>query len=119
MQLTSALDFGAYPSGSPRHPSYPAMHSAASSSSLWLAVVMNLTPEQVAETRRLDWAVSRFRTVAGVHYDTDNRAGLAIGQEVIAQQLPAFLQTFGADPAAVQEKIARSRFDWYAYTGFE
>merc|ERR1719263_2153745 len=33
MNLTSAADFTAYPEGSPRHPSYPAMHSAASSAS--------------------------------------------------------------------------------------
>jgi len=119
MQLTSAADFTAYPEGSPRHPSYPAMHSAASSSSLWLAVVMDLTDAQIAEARRVDWAVSRFRTFAGVHYDSDNRAGLALGQEVIARELASFLQTFGADAAAVEAKIARYRFDWFSYTGFE
>ena len=37
----------------------------------------------------------------------------------MARELPAFLQTFGADPAAVAAKIAQYRFDWFSYTGFE
>lgn len=119
MQLASQTAFTAYPEGSPRHPSYPAMHSAASTSSLWLPVVMDLTDAQVAETRRIDWAVSRFRTFAGVHYDSDNRAGLTIGQEVIARELPRFLTQFGADRDVVAAKIARYRIDWWSYTGFE
>merc|ERR1719189_2443768 len=107
MNLTPphCYDFTAYTdSGSPKHPSYPAMHSAASSASLWLPVVMKLTDEQVAEARRVDWAVSRFRTVAGVHYDSDNRAGLTIGQAMVAAALPEFLTEFGANKSVVEEK---------------
>jgi hypothetical protein len=117
MKLTKAEDFTAYQEGSPRHPSWPAMHSAASSSSLYMAVVMDLKPEQIAEARRLDYAVATFRSAAGVHYDTDNRAGLALGQEVIAQQLPEMLAEYGADPDAVRAKIEKVRHDWYAYEG--
>ena len=109
----------AYPEGSPRHPSSPAMHSAASSAALWVAVMMDLSRAQLADARRLDWAVSRFRTLAGVHYDSDNRVGLSIGQEVIARRLPDFLAQFGADRDAVRRKIEQVRTDWSTYTGFE
>ena len=119
MTLVSATDFTAYPEGSPRHPSYPAMHSAASSAALWVAVMMDLSRAQLADARRLDWAVSRFRTLAGVHYDSDNRVGLSIGQEVIARRLPDFLAQFGADRDAVRRKIEQVRTDWSTYTGFE
>lgn len=120
MQLSSAEGFTAYSEGSPRHPSFPAMHSAASSSSLWLPIVMDLSAEQLQEARRLDWAVSRFRTVAGVHYDSDNRAGLMLGQQVVAKELPAFLfELFGSqiDRRRLEEKIVRHRFDWWGYQG--
>ena len=93
------------------------MHSAASCASLYLAVLLDLTPEQIAETRRVDYCVATFRSLAGVHYDTDNRAGLALGQEVIARQLPDLLKRFGADPNAVRAKIDRVRHDWNTYQG--
>jgi hypothetical protein len=115
MSLSKAEDFTAYGEGAPNHPSWPAMHSAASSSSLYMAVVMDLSPQQIAEARRMDYAVATFRSAAGVHYDTDNRAGLALGQEVVARQLPEFLAQYGADPDAVRAKIERVRHDWYAY----
>ena len=47
----------AYLEGSPTHPSWPAMHSAASTSAMWLGVVMNLTDRQWCETKKMDWAV--------------------------------------------------------------
>ena len=75
---------------------------------------MDLTPEQLAEARKLDYAVAHF-DMAGVHYETDNRAGLALGQEVIAKQLPEYLAQFGADPEAVKAKIEKVRHDWYEY----
>jgi len=115
LEMTRPEDFTAYEEGCPKHPSWPAMHSAASSASLYLAVLLDLTPEQIAETRRLDYSVATFRSLAGVHYDTDNRAGLALGQEVIAKQLPEVLKRFGADPEAVRAKIEKVRHDWYQY----
>lgn len=115
MKLTKPEDFTAYKEGCPKHPSWPAMHSAASSASLYLAVLMDLSPEQLAEAKKLDYAVAHFRSMAGVHYETDNRAGLALGQEVIAKQLPEYLAQFGADPEAVKAKIEKVRHDWYAY----
>jgi len=101
----------AYKSGSPRHPSWPAMHSAASSASLYLAVVLNLTSDQLKEARKLDYAVAYFRSLAGVHYPTDNIAGLALGQNVVAKELPDMLEEFypgsepGATKKAAEEKI--------------
>lgn len=111
--VTAATNFTAYPEGSPQHPSWPAMHSAASSASLWLAVVGNLTAEQECEARKIDNAVASARTVAGVHYQWDNCGGLDMGQEFIARFLGDYLEEkYGADKAAVEAKIAQKRFRW-------
>jgi len=113
MNLNSAAEFTAYPEGSPRHPSWPAMHSAASSASFWLDIVYDLTPAQLCEARRVDYAVAYARTVAGVHYPTDNIAGLNLGQEIMAEKLADHLvDLYGADRSKVQAKIDASRFDW-------
>ena len=53
------------------------------------------------------------RTVAGVHYRDDNIAGLKMGQEIVARELPQYLAfKYGADPIKVRQKIASFRFDW-------
>ena len=116
--LKSATDFTAYEGeGSPNHPSYPAMHSASSSGSFWLDVTMNLTKEQLCEARMLDWSISYGRTVAGVHYESDNIAGLMVGQEIIAQKLPQYLHDeYGADFDAVKDAVDKARFDWTTFT---
>lgn len=49
MDLNHPYDFTAYAEGSPTHPSWPAMHSAASVASFWLAVVLDLSQEQRCE----------------------------------------------------------------------
>jgi membrane-associated phospholipid phosphatase len=119
MNLTTPMQFTAYPEGSPRHPSWPAMHSAASSASFWLAVMFNLTPEQYCEALRLDYAVAFARTCAGVHYRTDNIAGLNLGQVLMAELLPDHLaQMYGSDPDKVRAKIAGLRFDWKDFDSF-
>ncbi len=108
-----AQDFTAYPEGSPGHPSWPAMHAAASGLSFWLSIVLDLTPEQHCQTKLIDYAVAWGRTVAGVHFEDDNIAGLDMGQEVIARLLPEHLaETYGADLAAVQAKVDAMRFSW-------
>ena len=82
------------------------MHSAASSASLYLAVLLDLTDAQLKEAQGLDCAVASFRTLAGVHYETDNMAGLSIGQEVIRRELPGYLQAnYGSDPDVVAARI--------------
>jgi membrane-associated phospholipid phosphatase len=111
--LEKAVDFTAYPEGSPMHPSWPAMHSAASSASFWLAVVLNLTPEQSCQAKLVDYGVAYARTVAGVHFPGDNTAGLNLGQEVVASKLPEHLaHRYGSDPTIVRQKIDSLRFDW-------
>lgn len=116
MNLTHPHEFTAYPEGSPTHPSWPAMHSAASVVSFWLPLVMELTPEQICEAKALDWSVSYGRTIAGVHFPADNTFGLNLGQEMLAMQLPNFLEReFGANPADVRLKIASLRHDWAKY----
>lgn len=93
------------------------MHSAASSSSLWLAVVADLTPDQYRQVLRTDHSVAYARTIAGVHYPSDNIAGLNMGQKVIAEELPMYLaEVYGANEEAVRAKIARLRFDWNTYS---
>jgi membrane-associated phospholipid phosphatase len=111
--ISFATNFTAYPEGSPRHPSWPAMHSAASAVSLWLPAVLKLTPEQLCQVKLLDYAISYARTVAGVHYKTDNLAGLKLGQEIIARLLPKYLnETYGSSITRVTAKVESLRFDW-------
>lgn len=106
-------DFTAYPEGSPGHPSWPAMHAAASGLSFWLAVVLDITPLQHCQAKLTDYAVAWGRTVAGVHYEDDNLAGLDMGQEVIARLLPEYLANmYGADIAKVEAKVEAMRFSW-------
>jgi hypothetical protein len=87
MELHSATVFTAYNKGSPTHPSWPAMHSAASSASFWLAVVLDLSEDQYCKALRVDYPVLYARTVARVHYPTNNIAGLNLGQQIMAEQL--------------------------------
>jgi hypothetical protein len=116
MSLTRAEDFTHYDEGCPLHPSWPAMHSASSAASLWLAVVADLTFDQYCQVLLTDYAVSFARTVAGVHYKTDNIAGLNLGQKILADKLAAHLaEKYGADPQAVQQKIDSLTFDWNTF----
>jgi len=113
MNLTSMESYTAYPEGSPMHPAWPAMHSAGSILSIWLPVVADLTSRQLEEVKKLDLAVAMARTVAGVHYTDDNLAGLVIGQAIIEQELPGYLEKrYGADAEKVKDKLAKNRFDW-------
>jgi hypothetical protein len=113
MGLERAEDFTHYDEGCPQHPSWPAMHSASSAASLWLAVVAELTESQYCQVLRTDYAVSFARTVAGVHYTTDNIAGLNLGQKIMADKLAGHLsKQYGADPEVVQQKIDSLIFDW-------
>jgi hypothetical protein len=65
MKLEHPFNFTAYPEGSPTHPSWPAMHSAASVVSFWLPLVTNMTKDQICEAKALDFGVSYGRTLAG------------------------------------------------------
>lgn len=58
MDLSHPYDFTAYDEGSPTHPSWPAMHSAASVASFWLAMLLDLSKEQ-----RCEAMVRRFHLI--------------------------------------------------------
>lgn len=124
MSLSHAAEFTAYTEGSPVHPSWPAMHSAASSLSTWMEVVAEMTAEQREEARLLDYSIAYFRTLAGVHYESDNRAGLALGKGLIEGALPGFLaDSFACDAASAvaireyaENKIAGLNLDWSTWT---
>jgi len=116
MNLQTPEEFTAYAGGSPNHPSWPAMHSTASTSSLWLATVADLTEEQYCQALRMDYAVAFARTVAGVHYPSDNIAGLNFGQRLVALALPKHLaEEYGANEAAAREKVRKLRFNWATF----
>jgi membrane-associated phospholipid phosphatase len=105
MNLNSPLEFTAYPEGSPPHPAWPAMHSAASVVSFWLPVVMNLTQAQICEAKALDYGVAYGRSISGVHFPTDNSVGLNLGQELLVRKLPTLLkERFGANIDTVEGK---------------
>lgn len=113
MNLEKATDFTAYDEGSPTHPSFPAMHSAGSTCSLWIPAIYNLSAEQYLETLRMDYGVAYARTIAGVHYDQDNRAGLNAGQRIIREKFPDFLsKNYGCDDLLVERKVKLLSFDW-------
>jgi len=114
----AATAFTAYDEGSPTHPSWPAMHSAASAGSYWLDITQNLTEEQLCEARMLDYSVSYARTVAGVHYRSDNIAGLIVGQEILAQMLPSYLhEVYGSDKDKVAKRAKEAKYDWTKFKG--
>ena len=121
MDLDNPHDFTAYKqTGSPFHPAFPAMHSAGSSCSLWLAALCDLAPYQFLEALRVDYAVAMGRTVAGVHYEQDNIAGLNIGQRIIRERLPDFLEEmYGYDSKLVAKKLKKLSFDWKHFDSFE
>jgi PAP2 superfamily len=113
MNLESAESFTGYPEGSPKHPSWPAMHSAGSTSSFWLNIIFNLNEEQYCQALLTDYMVAMARTVAGVHYRMDNICGLNMGQQIIAERLADVLtENYGGDKAVIQAKIDKERFDW-------
>jgi len=116
LSAAGATDYTAYTvDGAPKHPSWPAMHSAASTASVYLPVVLNLNASQLLEAQRLDCAVATFRSFAGVHYESDNRAGLSIGQEVIRAMLPQMLKNqYGSDSSKVKMKLKQviAANDW-------
>jgi homoserine kinase len=92
------------------------MHSAASSASLWLAAVANLTEAQYCQVLRTDFAVAYARTISGVHYHSDNIAGLNMGQMVVSRKLARHLAlTYGSDREVVKAKIRKMRFDWNTF----
>jgi len=116
LDISDQREFTAYSEGSPRHPSWPAMHSAIASVSFWLSVVLDINNEQLCQARLTDYAISYARTVAGVHYTDDNLTGMNLAQEVLAASMPTYLsEKFGADATLIEKKIRKNRFDWNTF----
>lgn len=117
--------FTAYPEeGSPVHPAWPGMHAAASSLSTWLFIVADLTEEQLYEARLLDFSIAYYRTLAGVNYQSDNRAGLELARRILQEHIPDFLaNTYGCDDASedairfhANYKISLMDHNWATWT---
>mmetsp|Transcript_9384 Transcript_9384/g.10711 ORF Transcript_9384/g.10711 Transcript_9384/m.10711 type:complete len:385 (+) Transcript_9384:97-1251(+) len=118
--FTSPEKFTNYQEGSPRHPSWPAMHSAASNISFWIQIVMRLTPNQLCEAKKVDYAVAYARTIAGVHFEDDNIAGLDMGQEIVGRDLPGYIESkYGTDAERIERKMENKRFKWEYYDPLE
>eukprot|EP00531_Pseudo-nitzschia_arenysensis_P010448 CAMPEP_0116138322 /NCGR_PEP_ID=MMETSP0329-20121206/12724_1 /TAXON_ID=697910 /ORGANISM="Pseudo-nitzschia arenysensis, Strain B593" /LENGTH=412 /DNA_ID=CAMNT_0003633305 /DNA_START=74 /DNA_END=1312 /DNA_ORIENTATION=+ len=113
LDFDNAKAFTAYDAGSPTHPSFPAMHSAGSTCSLWLPVLYDITLQEYCEALLIDRGVAFGRTVAGVHYPQDNIAGLNIGQRIIREELPKFVvDRYGYDKKTIKERLEAFSFDW-------
>ena len=79
-----------------------------------------MTEEQYCEALRVDYAVAFARSCAGVHYPSDNYAGLNLGQTLMAEKLPEHLASrYGSDPEKVRAKIDSLRFDWRNFNSFD
>jgi len=102
--------------GSPKHPSFGAMHSAMAAVTLILPVFFDLTPEELYEVRQTTVNTSWYRLLAGVHYRMDNMYGIELGERVVEKVLPSYLAKYGADKRKVQRIISSHRnVNWLQY----
>jgi len=69
----------AYPEGCPNHPAYPAGHGAAAGATSVLFDYFNTTQQQRDDVIDACYVWAMSRTLAGVHYASDNLLGLAVG----------------------------------------
>lgn len=106
--------FTMYPEGSPKHPSYSAMHAAAGGAAATIIKTMlTLDSESTHSVNVTAENMAHFRATAGVHYPRDNAVGLWLGQEAVTRWLPGYLHAeLGFDIAQVQSIIASVRCDW-------
>ena len=94
----------------PNHWSYPAMHATnAGAARLVAAACFDHRPGS-AEDKAVCAAAAQnafSRSVLGVHTVQDNLAGMALGQRIAFEALPAMLEAFAdADPVAVRSRIS-------------
>lgn len=73
-----SFDFTAYEEGSPSHGSFVAGHSSATSGVLPIIQHYDLSREQINVIFDTAYHWGMYRTFAGVHYATDNLAGLEL-----------------------------------------
>lgn len=104
--------FTLYSEGCPNHPSYPAMHGAAAGAGLLFPILFDLTLEEEEEVRRTVLNIAMFRNVAGVHYESDSLMGIQIGEMVLAEKLPEFLEGYGAIKSDIEQLILDKKRTW-------
>jgi len=64
--------------------------------------------------------VAYARTIAGVHYEDDNIAGLDMGQEIVARDLAGYLEgKYGTAIERTVRKMENKRFKWEHYNPLE
>jgi len=81
---------------------------------------MNLTDRQLCEAKKVDFAVAFARTVAGVHFEDDNMAGLNMGQIIVSNAIPMhFAEKYNSDINTVAGKVDAKRFNWNDYDPLE
>jgi len=114
----------AYPEGAPLHPSFPAGHAQIAGACVTILKAFTdpnfLVPAPVlpsddgtelkshdvklsieGELNKLAWNIAFGRSFAGIHYRSDNDAGLLFGEEIALQLL--------ADAARKKDRDARSK----------
>lgn len=78
-----------YAEGCPNHPSAPAGHSAVSGATAkFLELAFDLDDKALLVVRTSALHFGMYRTLAGVHFQTDNEAGFILGER-IAEELMA------------------------------
>lgn len=111
--LADQRKFTTYPEGSPNHPSYNAMHSAAAGAAATVVkVVMELSKQDTDMINLTARNMAYFRTTAGVHYPQDNKTGLWLGQETVKRLLPTKLAELGVDAALTENLLADAYIEW-------
>ncbi len=82
-EACARLGFGqnitGYQEGCPNHPAYPAGHASAAGAACVLFDWFNVTDTQRDAVFDACYVWAMARTMAGVHYSSDNLAGLALG----------------------------------------
>ena len=69
-----------YQEGSPTHPSYPAGHATAAAAGIRIvASYFDLEEWQRDELFKAAYDWGMYRLIAGVHYPSDNLAGMQLG----------------------------------------
>ena len=110
--------FTLYQEGCPNHPSYVAMHAAVAAIVIILNVIFKLDTDQKDEAARAQCNISVSRDIAGVHYLTDSLTGMDLGEKIIAEKLPTFLnQLVGADIRAATQYANDAKQNWLAKEG--
>merc|ERR1719469_13386 len=121
MNLENEKAFTYKGKGAPGHPSHPAMHRAGSAISSWIQVVADPTRSEIEMAQLYDYSIAYFRSFGGVHYPSDNRAGLQLGRKILGMNGPDFLgETYGCDDESAKQITAhanskRPYVDWGSY----